>query len=100
MLNQAINICITGINAAFSFFDRIMSAIPGAFSFILAMIGVFTVFRLLLVPIMGIHIGGAGSDVARLMNKKPDEPDRPRRFTDYDRAVVAKQHASRIFGDK
>ena len=65
MFLEALNTCIIGINAAFNFFDRIMSAIPGAFSFILAMIGVFSIGRLLIRPIMGVRIGSGASDVVR-----------------------------------
>lgn len=65
MLNDALNICIVGINAAFDFFDRVMFAIPGAFSFILAMIGVFTIGRLIIRPIMGVRLGSGASDVVR-----------------------------------
>ena len=99
MLNQAINICITGINAAFGFFDRIMSAIPGAFSFILAMIGVFTVFRLLLVPIMGAHIGGAGSDMAHIIRAEDNRKNAANeRFYQRVRSEVAaeKRYKQRI----
>lgn len=74
MLIDALNICITGINAVFGWFSRLMDAIPGAFNFILAMIGVFTVYRILLVPILGIHIGGAGSDLAHIV--RTDERNR------------------------
>ena len=70
MMSTIIGYMITCINAVFGWFDQLMDSLPGAFSFILAMIGAFTVFRLLIRPIMGAHIGGAGSDVARVLNKE------------------------------
>lgn len=101
-MNDALNVCLSGINAVFSWLEKVYSAIPGSFVFILAMIGVFTVFRLLLVPVMGVHIGGAGSDFVRLMGKAHGSNEvvaaKQHKMTKRERTVVAKQHASRIFG--
>lgn len=73
MFVEVLNTCIIGINAGFEFFDRIMSAIPGAFSFILAMIGVFTIGRLLIRPIMGARLGSGASDVVRKLSRSNKE---------------------------
>lgn len=100
-MNDALNVCLSGINAVFSWMEKVYTAIPGSFVFILAMIGVFTVFRLLLVPVMGVHIGGAGSDFARFIDKAASNDTastKQHRMTNRERVVVAKQHASRIFG--
>ena len=101
-MNDALNVCLSGINAVFSWMEKVYTAIPGSFIFILAMIGVFTVFRLLLVPVMGVHIGGAGSDFVRFMGKAQSSNEvvttKQHRMTKHERVVVAKQHASRIFG--
>lgn len=75
MFIEALNACIIGINAAFNFFDRIMSAVPGAFSFILAMIGVFTIGRLLIRPIMGVRFGSGASDVVRKLRRSDKEKE-------------------------
>lgn len=65
MFVDIVGYCITCINAAFEWMDKIFSAIPGSFIFLLAMLGVYTVFRILLVPIFGTRLASGISDVAK-----------------------------------
>lgn len=98
-MNDALNVCLSGINAVFSWMEKVYTAIPGSFVFILAMIGVFTVFRLLLVPVMGTHIGGAGSDIARIIRAENDRKNAANeRFYQRVRSEVAaeKRYKERI----
>ena len=102
MINDALNICLTGINAVFTWFGQIMDALPGAFNFILAMIGVFTVFRLLLVPIMGVHIGGAGSDMAHIIRSESNrnKADQERFYQRVRSEVAAEKRYQRRIADR
>ena len=69
MFVDIVGYCITCINAAFDWMDKIFSAIPGSFIFLLAMLGVYTVFRILLRPILGIRLGSGASDVVKKVTK-------------------------------
>lgn len=75
MMNDAINICLSGINACFNWMAQIFNSIPGSFQFILAMIGVYTVFRLLLVRIIGARLGAGASDIVKAIRRSDKEKE-------------------------
>lgn len=75
MMSTIIDYMITCINAVFGWFDQFMDSLPGAFSFISAMIGAFSVFRLLIRPIMGYRLGSGASDIVRKLHNKGKEKE-------------------------
>lgn len=69
MFVDIVGYCIIGINAALEWMEKLFAAIPGSFTFLLAMVGVYTVFRILLRPILGVRLGSGASDVAKKVTK-------------------------------
>lgn len=63
MFSTAVDICVTGINACFSWFAQIMDVMPGAWSTIFTLFTIIVICRFLLGPLVGVTFD-AGSDRA------------------------------------
>ena len=65
MWNTVVNMITTGVTSAFSWFGKILDAVPGAWSTILTLFTILVICRFLLAPVLGVAFGGAGSDRAK-----------------------------------
>lgn len=64
MVAQTMEICLSAISAVFNFMSYIFEEL-GAWSWILGAIIVYTIFRLLIVPIVGGVISAGQSDTVK-----------------------------------
>lgn len=68
MVAQTMQICLQGISAVFGFMSIIFETL-GAWSWILGAIIVYTIFRMLIVPIIGGVIRSGQSDTVKAIRQ-------------------------------
>lgn len=64
MVSECFNLCIVGISAVFDFFGYCVTQL-GAWAYILGAFIIFSIFRLLLKPLIGAAVHGGSSDTVR-----------------------------------
>lgn len=74
MWENVLNILIAAITSCFNWFDRIMSAIPGAWDTIFTLITIIVISRFLLGPLIGF-VFSPGSDKVRKSSKTEKKED-------------------------
>lgn len=78
MVGDCFNLCIDAISAAFDWLNYILVQLD-AWKYILGAFLIFTIFRLLLVPLVGGVIGGGSSDTVRSRNANMSDVKRMKR---------------------
>lgn len=69
MWNKVVQIIVSSVNGCFSWFDRLMNAIPGAWGSVFTIIVILILARFLLGPILGVTFSGS-SDKAKISAMK------------------------------
>lgn len=69
MVAQVMNICMQGVSACFGWMGILFESL-GAWSFILGAITLYTIFRLLLAPVIGAAISSGASDTVKNFKKE------------------------------
>lgn len=69
MVGQCFQLCIQGISAVFGFFGMCMNLL-GAWFYIFGAFLIFTIYRLLLKPLIGAAVNAGASDTVKSMKKK------------------------------
>lgn len=65
MLDSVINMFMTGVSSAFSWFTDILSAIPGSMKFILTFFTMYLICRFVLGPVIGNFFAFSTSDTVK-----------------------------------
>lgn len=65
MWNSVVQIIVSSVTSCFSWFDRLISAIPGSWNTIFTIIVILILARFLLGPVLGVAFSG-GSDKAKV----------------------------------
>lgn len=68
MVAQCFELCIQGISAVFGFFGTCMQLL-GAWFYIFGAFLIFTIYRLLLKPLIGAAVSSGASDTVKSMKK-------------------------------
>lgn len=73
MWSSVLNIIISAINACFSWFDRLMQALPGAWDTIFTLITIIVISRFLLKPLVGWTFSVGSDKVSKKLSKDGDD---------------------------
>lgn len=72
MVTQAMNICLQGISAVLYWMEYIFMQL-GAWNWILGAVIIYTIFRLLIVPVIGDALSSGQSDTVKSVKKGEKE---------------------------
>lgn len=76
MVGQCMDICLTGIRAVFGFMEQIFDSL-GGWSYVIGAFVIVTVFRVLLVPVIGGAISSGTSDMAMKLKQNYKDGKNP-----------------------
>lgn len=80
MVGQCMNICLSGIGAVFGFLEQIFDSLDG-WSYVIGAFMIYTVFRVLLVPVIGGAISSGTSDMAMKLKQNYKDGKNPQAVT-------------------
>jgi len=72
MVAQTMNMCIQGISASFTWMEYIFAQLDTGY-WILGAFMIFSIYRLLIRPVIGSAVSSGASDTVRKLKNKGDE---------------------------
>lgn len=72
MWNDVVSLVTSAVTSAFSWFQQILDAVPGAWDTIFTVFVILVISRFLLGPVLGVSFIGPGSDTAKGLKNRAE----------------------------